>query len=300
MLAVSGAGLTKIAKQTGPRSLVVPEMASILWSSQAWWAFAHDTGPRVLHTLFGRGDVCYTIPQLLTFVRVEPMTAPTMHTIHLRCIERNREKDFQLAIPQEPSLSSALSIFFGEHPIPVRYDPNGSLSGGGIYKRNLAKWPVNTPDTTTVWDTNKTEIPFGIFKTLLPPSEIDPALIVFYCELYNRKAIPGRIAMVASQSSLLTHAHSSTTCSGFLDSLSSGTSLPHCERLFCALDFFSATVVFIIKRMSSNVQVIHWGIEDSDLVQAIGGALEVCGILRLPFIVMFANNPITGVSDGIP
>ena len=180
MLALSELGLTMIAKQTGPRSLVVPEMASILSSSQGWWAFAQGTGPRVLNPLFGLGNVRYTIPQLLTFVRVEPMSAPTMHAIHLRCIERNPGTDFQLAIPQEPYLSSALSIFLGDHPIPVRYDANGNLSGKKIYIWNLAKWLVNTPDTTTVRDTNENKIPFSLFRTHLPPSEIDPALVEFY------------------------------------------------------------------------------------------------------------------------
>ena len=278
MLGVSEHGLSTIARKTRPRSEQIPAMAAALSSSQTWWAFAHATGPRVLRTLFGLGNVRYTIPQLLTFVRAEPMPASTMSAIHQKCININLETDLQLHA-QEPGLSSVVSSFVGDRPIPVKYHPNGNLGNGQVEKRNLAKWLVNTSDTAVVRDTSKTEFPFTVFKTLLPPSEISTELVQFFVRLYNRKAIPGRMA--AFQSSLGTPEGNQSTFDEFLDTLSSTSSSLRCEILLCPYDLTRATVAFVIRRDSPSVEVFNWMQEDRGLTQEIGTAFGVCSVLQV-------------------
>ena len=250
MIAVSGTAITKIAKKAGPRSKQIPAMAAALSCSQTWWAFAHAVGPCTRHILFGGQDVSYTIPQLLSIVRAEPMPASVMRGIHQRCLEQYLQTDFQpvqdsnlslsmLSLPtpslSAPSLSaplsSALSIFVGDCPIPIQYHPTGVLGDEQVQKRNLAKWLVHTPDTTMVTDTSGTKIPFSDFKTLLPPSDLSPTLVEFFCRLYNSKAIPGRKALVASESLLRPIVNNAITFAGFLDSLAP----PSCDLLLCPL-----------------------------------------------------------------
>lgn len=56
-----------------------------------------------------------------------------------------------------------------------------------------------------------------VFKTLLPPPDLSPALVEFFCHLYNKKAIPGRMAMTASQNSLKMLTNNGMTLSAFFD-----------------------------------------------------------------------------------
>ena len=166
------------------------------------------------------------------------MPASVMRGIHQRCLEQSLQTDFQLvpdsnlslaalslpapllaALSLSAPLSSAPSIFVRDCPIPIQYHPTGVLGDEQVQKRNLAKWLVHTPHTTMVMDTSKTQIPFSDFKTLLPPSEISPTLVEFFCRLYNSKAIPGRKAFVASESLLRPFVNNAITIAGFLDSL---------------------------------------------------------------------------------
>ena len=300
MFAVSAYGLTKIAKQCGPRSGQIATMASALSSSQTWWAFAHGIGPRVIRTLFGSRDVTYTVPQLLQFVRSEPIPTTTMGEIHKVCREMNLETDVQLAANEPEPALSALTIFVGNSPIPVKYHPNGNLglAGEQVQRRNLAEWLVNTPDTMVVRDASGQEIPFHVFKTLLPPTQICPELVEFFCRLYNRKAIPGRMALSGSFFRKLPK--NGITFLELLDTISNVSGSPDCNLLICALDLKTAMIAIIFRRGMPSVEVYNW-LADENLKQEITEVFEVNHALQISYtIIIHADSPVTGISNDVP
>ena len=134
-------------------------------------------------------------------------------------------------------------------------------------------------------DTSRTEIAFSIFKTLLPPSEISPILVEFFCRLYNKKSIPGRRAFAASEDLLRTQMNKATTFARFLDSLVTRPGSPSCELLVCPLQLTCATMAFLVRRSTSSVKVLNWMYEDEGLAGEIEGVFEVCGTLHAGFIL---------------
>ena len=66
VFAVTEMGLTKIggASQSG-----IFEIATMLTTSDTWWAFTHAIGPATFRNLFGACDTLYTVPQLLNSIR---------------------------------------------------------------------------------------------------------------------------------------------------------------------------------------------------------------------------------------
>src|SRR6266852_1882443 len=85
MLAIAEQGLTIIGRACGPRSSNIPNLASALSSSRAWWSFTHAIRPPTFKTLFGLRNVSYTMPQLLHYLQTEPMPAASVAAIHEAC-----------------------------------------------------------------------------------------------------------------------------------------------------------------------------------------------------------------------
>lgn len=279
MLAVSGFALTTIAKKAGPRSRQIPMMATALLSSQAWWAFAHGVGAHTLHTLFGGESVPSTIPELLSHIRAEPMPACSMLAIHQRCLEKNLQTDVQPI--SKPALPS--SIFIGGLPIPISYHPTGVLDAKLVQKTNVLQWLLKSVDTMTVRDTTKAEVSFGILKSLLPPAEIRIELVELFYGLYNRKAIPGRRVLAASESLLRTLLNQEITFERFLGVSRSAS--PN-NLVLCVFDLSRATVAFLVRRGVPSVQVFNWIEEDEDLKAEIGHIFEVSALPKSPLKVI--------------
>ena len=267
-----------------------------MWTpTRTWWAFAHAVGPCAHFALFGGRQAPYTIPQLLTLVRAEPIPALAIGGIHKRCHEKNLQTEEPLRLssysvpmsaspsttlsvavagPSPAPLSGIMSIFVGDRAIPIKYLPTVPVGAlGPVQKQNLAKWLVNTPTTTIVTDTSKTQILFSVLKTLLPPSEISPPLVEFFCWLDNRKAILGKMA-VASESIL--QADMNRTFSEFLDSLRLPNGSRPCKVLLCPVQLTRATVAFVVRKTSPAAQVFNWMHEDLDLIQEIESTFSVC------------------------
>jgi hypothetical protein len=184
MLAVGDTGLTVIARAMGPGSESRQSLTSALACSRGWWSFAHAIGPATLRTFFGPRDIPYTIPQLLQQLRNEPLPAASILMINQSCEMREiatgtelPEKELEL-----PPLRWELEI--GGTTIPISHHPDVTLARG-LKRRN-------------VWDWLESDVRSKpIFEFLLPSTKEDSLddTVNFFCNFYNRRAIPGRKAV---------------------------------------------------------------------------------------------------------
>ena len=64
-----------------------------------------------------------------------------------------------------------------------------------MLKRNLGGWLNNTPGDDLVVDVDGYKMPFHVCNSLLPPNDISEELVNYLTKVYNRRAIPSRIAL---------------------------------------------------------------------------------------------------------
>lgn len=278
MLAVAEQGLTIIGRACGPRSSNIPNLASALSSSRAWWSFAHAIGPPTFRTLFGLRSVSYTVPQLLHYLRTEPMPAASVAAIHEACRTAGINTDPYL--PAEGSVESPeLVLQIGEVSISVKRHPNGILLPRQVERRNLWEWLATASDRAMGDGSGITRAPFAVFKNLFPESHITTDLVDYFCRIYNRKSIPGRKAACASFiPDFVEIVGPETNIKQLFESLAE-PSQPACEVIVCPIDFETATLGLVISKRTESVRIYNW-IDDEKHERLRNDALMVCSLLR--------------------
>ena len=167
---------------------------------------------------------------------------------------------------------SGLAIAIGDSTIRVNYHPNGDLSGEEVERRNLGHWLAKTPGSKTVTDTSNAEVRFAVLKTLLPPSEISPELVEFYCRLYNRRAIPGRKAL--PRSFFQQEVRSGTTFRESLEKVC-GSSHPPLTTLICLIELWPTTIAIMVRPDLQSFEYFDW-MPGGRSGEAISHVFEVC------------------------
>ena len=96
-----------------------------------------------------------------------------------------------------------------------------------------------------VEDPRENNIPFHAFQSLLPPSNISNELVDFFTNVFNTRAIPGRIALPVAYGVLES---SRGTLEDFLKGLSAQPGGPGVvpERVLCPFDVKEATIGIVI------------------------------------------------------
>jgi hypothetical protein len=273
MFAVLDMGLTKIG-EAGLRG--VSGIAADLSTSATWWAFTHAMGPPAFRTLFGARDVAYEVPQLITRIRAEPLpqslSPQTMNALNeayssstrtQTAVSDHQPKDSDV----EPELPEAnWQITIGSKVLPVRRHPTtGSLGPDQVTKRNLGEWLNNTSPDDIVQDGDGNTIPFEAFRTLLPSNEISKELVNFYINIYNAKAIPGRVAL--PYGSLASH-FTGKSFEQFLLALPKALDGSKPTKIISPIDLENATIGIVIYPKDSVVVTYNWT-TDSSLAEGI-------------------------------
>ena len=183
MLAVGDVGLTVMARILGSGSENYKSLTLGLSRSRVWWSFAHAIGPATIRTLFGPRDIQYTVPQLLQHLRTEPLPTSSISLINQAC--QKCEIAFATEPPSNefPPLRWVLEI--GEASIKIGRHPHTTPAGpGGLRKVDVWRWLGSVARLSP------------IFEFLYPPGKADPDEVVnFFCNFYNRRAIPDRTAV---------------------------------------------------------------------------------------------------------
>ena len=180
MLAVAPQGLTAFARVVGPGSDQRKALISALSSSRGWWLFAHAIGPAVLRTVFGPCDIEYTVPQPLRKLRIEPLPTASILAINKLSQTQNLAIDTEIANDDSPL---EWRLDFGERKLPIVRHPN-TIPDQRLESRNVWEW-LGRDTRSKV-----------IFEFLLPSGGGDADEVInIFCDLYNRRAIPGRKAV---------------------------------------------------------------------------------------------------------
>ena len=252
VFAVSETGLSKIG---GASRSGIPEIAAMLTTSDTWWAFAHAIGPATFRTLFGACDTAYTVPQLLNSIRSQPLSGTTIKAFN-EAYER-MQLEFPLGGIQqpptelEPSENENWQIIIDGDALPIQRHPK-TLVSKKVVRRNLGNWLKNTPGEDVVVDAHGNNTPFSAFKTLLPPNDISNLLVDFLSNVFNQKAISGRLA--------LTYGELAAFGGNFKEFLSAckrknGTEP---QRIVCPYDTETATIGIAISAIDSTVIAYNW------------------------------------------
>ena len=250
VFAVTETGLTKIG---GASRSGIPEIAAMLTTSDTWWAFAHAIGPATFRTLFGACDTAYTVPQLLNSIRSQPLSGTTIKAFN-EAYER-MQLEFPLRgiqqPPTEPSENENWQIVIDGDALPIQRHPK-TLVSKKVVRRNLGNWLKNTPGEDVVVDAHGNNTPFSAFKTLLPPNDISNTLVDFLSNVFNSKAISGRLA--------LTYGELAGFPGTFKEFLSA------CEKkngteprwIVCPYDTETATIGIAISAIDATVIAYNW------------------------------------------
>ena len=179
MLAVADTGLTVIARAMGAGNDNRRILVLSLCRSRAWWSFAHAIGPATLRMFFGPCDMQYTVQQLLQHLRAEPLTTASIILINQSC------QTSGIALANEPARDNVTSLRWelvvGEAVIPIRHLPNSAPRTEPL-RRNIWWWVSGCLQSRPA------------FEFLLPSGKGSIDSINFFCDFYNRRAIPGRKA----------------------------------------------------------------------------------------------------------
>ena len=106
-------------------------------------------------------------------------------------------------------------------------------------------------------DSRGNNIPFHAFQSLLPPSNISNELVDFFTNIFNARAIPGRIALPVAHGVLES---SGGTLENFLKGLSAQPGGPGVvpERVLYLFDVEEATIGIVISASTSTIIVYNW------------------------------------------
>lgn len=272
MFAVLDLGLTRIG-EAGQQG--ISGIAADLTTSATWWAFAHAMGPPAFRTLFGTQDVAYRIPELITRIRAEQgpqslslQTINALNEAYTRTqtaasgsnqIVAVRNHEPKIDEPELPEDKWQITI--GSNVLPLRRHPiTGSLEPDKVIKRNLGDWLKNTSPDDIVHDSNGNTIPFKAFRTLLPSHEISKELVNFYINVYNAKAIPGRVAI--PYGSLASH-FAAKSFEQFLLALPGAIDGSKPTKIISPIDLESATIGIVIYPNDSVAITYNWTADGS-------------------------------------
>lgn len=278
VFAVMDKSLTRIGEAgvTG-----IPALAAALTTSGTWWAFAHVVGPGVFRTLFGARDIEYSIPQLLTSLRSEPVTLGTISALNK--VYRVQPQPSPSRISSQPSPLSELpesewKIMIGGHEFKAKRHPAGTLEIDQVRKRNIGTWLQSTPGDDIVQDPDGNTIPFDAFKTLLPLNNISNDLVNFFTRVYNTRAIPGRLGLPYG---------GLTTTSGcfqeFLRSIhdTSNNAGSQLDMIVCPFDFEASTIGVVLFPKDSVLVTYDWTGEEG----LAEGIVKVRNLLQDPSLM---------------
>jgi hypothetical protein len=288
MFAVLDGGLATIG-EVGLRG--VSGMAADLTTSGTWWAFAHAMGPPTFRTLFGARDVGYKIPELIARIRAEPLpqslSPQTIYALNEAYRRTQSQASNSSAQPpagpppsDEPELPEAKwQIVIGSMVLPVRRHPTtNSLAPAQVLKRNLGEWLNNTSPDDIVQDGDGNTIPFEAFRTLLPSNEISKELVNFYINVYNSKAIPGRVAI--PYGSLANH-FAAGSFEQFLLTLPKAFDGSKPTKIISPIDLETATIAIAIYPKESIAITYNWT-NDGSLTE---GIVQVSSLLLVVLVL---------------
>lgn len=276
VFAVGDIGLSRIG---GSSRAGIPNIACALTTDDTWWAFAHAISPATFRTLFGACDVAYGVPQLLSRIRREPVSRNTMITAINQEYTRQLQSSTDQPNRYSPSLeavqdSENWQMAIGEGTVPIQRHPK-LLQSENVVRRNLGNWLKNTDGDDLVEDENGNKTPFHAFKSLLPPSAIANELVDFLTNVFNSKAIPGRVALPVTNSNLASFTGTIEQFQQGLvtDELQGGRGVPQAERrIVCPFDTKEGTIAIVISASKSTMIAYNW-VNDQTLAD---GILKVC------------------------
>jgi len=257
VFAVSDIGLSRVGSSSRAG---IPQLAADLSTDNTWWAFAHSISPPTFRTLFGSCNIAYSVPELLNRIRREPISPTTTIAINKEYNALQIPASHRTALDLESEVPTAVQgrnweIAIGEQTLPVKRHPTAqALVSENMVRRNLGNWLKNTPGDEIVEDSNGNSTPFHAFKSLLAPSDISHDLIDFLTNVFNARAIPGRIALPVAHGVL-------ASFGGTLEEFLNGLSAPPGgvpERVLCPFDVEEATIGIVIAASASTIIVYNW------------------------------------------
>ena len=265
VFAVSDIGMTRIG---GSSRAGIPNLAAALTTDNSWWAFAHAISPPTFRTLFGACDIAYSLPQLLTRIRQEPVPHSTITAIN------EEYSQFEVSANQaspEVRQDESWQIIIGGDTLPIQRHPAALASPqlGNVVRRNLGTWLKNTDGDCIVEDSRGGRTPFQVFKSLLPPSIIAREVVDFLTNVYNAKAIPGRVALPFAHPALASGSRGGTFDEFLQEIAATQTGVgARPERILCPFDVEDATIGVLISAKQSTMIVYNW-VRDQTLADKI-------------------------------
>jgi len=121
-----------------------------------------------------------------------------------------------------------------------------------------------------VEDSRGSKTPFRAFKSLLPPSNIANELVDFLTNVFNAKAVPGRVALPLTHPALAAGSFEGTF-EEFLQGLTTtqtGLAGARPERVLCPFDTEEATIGIVISATKSTMIAYNW-LRDHTLAEGI-------------------------------
>ena len=178
---------------------------------------------------------------------------------------------FAIGVEQLPVDKWQITI--GSNVLPLRRHPiTGSLEPDTVMKRNFGDWLNNTSPDDIMHDSNGNTIPFKAFRTLLPSHEILKELVNFYINVYNPKAIPGRVAI--PYGSLASH-FAAKSFEQFLLALPGVIDRSKPTKIISPIDLESATIGIVIYPNDSVAITYNWT-ADGSLAEEIVQVRSAC------------------------
>lgn len=278
VFAVGDIGLSRIG---GSSDAGIPIIASALTTDDTWWAFAHAISPATFRTLFGACDIAYSVPQLLSRIRREPIPRNI-----ITAINQEYTSQLQSSANQPTTMSPSLEAFQGENwrltigegIVPIQRHPK-VLESENVVRRNLGNWLKNTDGDYIVEDEEGNQTPFHAFKSLLPPSTIANELVNFLTNVFNAKAIPGRVALPVAHGNLASFTGTFEQFrQGLIAGQPKGGEVP--ERIICPFDIGGAMIGIVLSATKSTMIVYNW-LRDQTLAD---GIVKVFYKLEKPFV----------------
>ena len=182
MLAVAEPGLTVFARAMGPGGSQRAIFTSALSSSRGWWSFAHAIGPATFRTFFGPRDIQYTVPELLHQLRAEPLPTASILLINQSCLTQKIGISAELA--NEEHLPRSWTLGIGDARVKIMRHPDTSMLAQGQSRGSVWQWLGTDPRSKPV------------VELLLPSGGGNSDQVIdLFCDLYNRRAVPGRRAV---------------------------------------------------------------------------------------------------------
>jgi hypothetical protein len=244
MIAVSDVGLTVLARNIGPGGQNHANLRTALVRSRAWWSFAHAIGPATLRTFFGPRDVEYTVPQLLQQLREEPLPTAVILRMNQSCMKQD------IRIPTEHAsrgLPVTWALEIGGTTIPVQCLP-----------RAAPILPTELTRTRNVWHwLQRDEGSQPMLEFLLTdPNHANPDQVInFFCDFYNRRAIPGRMAVSSTALRKLSEPGAPGDTQQRLDLLDDQS---HCELLVFAAPINDMILGIILCTQTCTATIYNW------------------------------------------